>query len=145
MTDDPFAEASNVYFDANAFICYLEGEPHFQTPIADLFRRLNGQGCRFLTNEIALVECLYGAYKIASRELEERYSELFFGLGPFDVVPVDFSMLDAAARFGARAGLKLLDATHLVCALSRDCQVLVTSDRKLKAVQNLAVVRVEDL
>ncbi len=145
MTDDPFAGASNVYFDANAFIYYLEGEPRFQTPIADLFRRLNGQGCRFLTNEIAVVECLYGTYKIASRELEERYSELFFGLELFDVVSVDFSMLDAAARFGARAGLRLLDATHLVCALSRDCQVLVTNDRRFKTLRNLAVVRIEDL
>ena len=102
-------------------------------------------GQSIVFSEIGVAECLYGAYKFGSAELETRYLEILANSAIFDIVPVDGVRLKAAARLGARKGLKLVDAVHFAAAIERKCQVFLTDDERIRSSDGITVVRVSGL
>jgi predicted nucleic acid-binding protein len=144
-TDVDLDGLERVYFDANALIYFVEGTEDFQDKVAELFRHLVKVGARLVTNEIAAAECLFGAYRSGRADLEIHYRNLLFETGAFEVAPVNFTLLDSAARTGAALGIKLIDATHVCAAISFECDALVTNDHRIRAGEALRIIRISDL
>ncbi len=136
---------TRVYFDANSLIYYVEGAVAFQNKMAALFQYLMETEAQFITNELAVAECLYGAYRDKRLDLEQSYRKLVFDTGAFEVAPIDFALLDRAAKTGAELGLKLIDATHVCSAIAFDCEAIVTNDRGFKTSSGLRIIKVSDL
>lgn len=144
-TDIDLDGLERVYFDANALIYYIEGAEEFQDRVARLLRHLVKAGALLVTNEIAAAECLYGAYRSKRADLEAHYRNLLFETGAFEVAPVNFALLDNAAKTGAALGIKLIDATHVCAAISHECDALVTNDHRIRTSEGLRIIRISDL
>jgi len=134
-----------LYVDSNAIIHFVERRDVKQGKIGAMIASTVEGGELIVVSEIGVAECLYGAYKLKSAELEARYLELFSSSTVFDIVPVDGDRLKSAARLGARKGLKLVDAVHFAAAVERNCKVFLTDDERIKSSDGVAVVRVSAL
>ena len=134
-----------LYVDSNAIIHFVERRDVKQGKIGAMIASTVEGGELIIVSEIGVAECLYGAYKLKSAELEARYLELFSSSTVFDIVPVDGDRLKSAARLGARKGLKLVDAVHFAAAVERNCNVFLTDDERIKSSDGVAVVRVSAL
>lgn len=134
-----------IYLDSNALIHFIERQDPMQTKIGATLASTVEGGQSIVFSEIGVAECLYGAHKLGSAELEAQYLEIFANSAIFDIVPVDGERLKAAARLGARKGLKLVDAVHFAAAIERKCEVFLTDDERIRSSDGVAVMRVSDL
>ena len=95
--------------------------------------------------EVGVAECLYGAFKAKSRELEAAYHESFYDIGLLELCAVNGDSLNAAAKIGAEKGLKLVDALHFVAAMEMECDIFVTNDERFRSNHGVKVVQLRDL
>jgi|SRR5271157_305968 len=134
-----------LYLDSNALIHFVERSDPMQAKIGATLASVVEGGESVVFSEIGVAECLSGAYKLGSAELELRYLEIFANSSIFDIVPVDGERLKAAARLGARKGLKLIDAVHFAAAIERRCQVFLTDDVRIRSSDGVTVLHVSRL
>jgi predicted nucleic acid-binding protein len=134
-----------LYLDSSALIHFIERRDHMQARIGATLASVVEGGESVVLSEIGVAECLYGAYKVGSAELESRYLEVFANSAIFDIFPVDGERLEAAAKLGARKGIELVDAVHFAAAIERRCQVFLTDDERIRSSDGVTVVRVSAL
>ena len=135
---------ARLYLDSNIVIYYIQGEAGWQRRADSLLADALARGIELIVNEIVVCECLYGAYRLGRPDVEAAYRSLFFESGLLTVVPVDFHLLDTAARLGAAQGLKLLDASHYCSAINFGCECLATNDTKFASSEELRVIQLRD-
>ncbi|CCJ06125.1 PIN domain-containing protein [Methylocystis sp. SC2] len=154
MTAEPFkrmpyetlpVEGGRAYFDSNSVIYFIEANPAFYSKISSLWYALIEQNTSFVTSEFCVAECFYGAFRRQSQVLENGYDRLFFEERSFDIRPVDLETLIGAARLGADLGLRLIDAVHFRTALTAQCDIFVTNDRRFRSGHGLRVVQIAEL
>ena len=136
---------SLIYLDANIIVYFIERRDALQEKVADVLRHGVASGCRFAVNEAGLAECFFGVFKSESRELQRAYEAFFRETTLIDLLGVDGPLLMRAARLGASAGLKLLDATHAVSAIEAGASHLLTNDGAMERTPGLAVVLLSEL
>lgn len=144
MSSGWLEQTTRLYLDSNILIYYVQGEADWQKRADALLTDALSRGIELVANEIVACECLYGAYRLGRAEVETAYRSLFFEAGIITVAPVDFRILDAAARTGAAKGLKLLDASHYCSAIDFGCESLVTNDAKFASDEILRVIQLRD-
>jgi predicted nucleic acid-binding protein len=138
-------EVERAYFDANSVIYFIEANPEFHSKISSLWYALIEQNTSFVTSEICVAECFYGAFRRQSQVLESGYNRLFFEERTFDIQPVDLETLIGAARLGADLGLRLIDAVHFRTALASQCDIFVTNDSRFRSGHGVRVVQIAEL
>lgn len=57
-------------------------------------------------------------------------------------MPVDRSILVAAARLRAQLTLRLPDAIHVATALAADCELFVSNDRRVRLPDSMTLLTV---
>ena len=139
------ATARKIYVDSNVIIYYIEGEEESQRLAERLFDHAEARSIELVTSEIAIGECLYGAYKRGRSDSVEKFESLFEDVGLFRLVPVEAETLKQAAKLGAAHGMKLIDAIHAATAIEAECGVFVTNDRGIKSTEALRVVQLPDV
>lgn len=137
--------ASKIYFDANAIIYCFERVDVLQKQVLHILEHAAKADIPLIASEIGVAECLYGAYKLGSAALEQKYVEIFYNLRMFELVSVDDDSLKRAARLGAGKGLKLVDALHFFAAMETNCSVFLTNDLRIRASHGIDVVYLRDL
>jgi predicted nucleic acid-binding protein len=139
------AQARQLYLDANLIIYFFEREDDLQEKVALIFSQAVLAGTPIVVSEIGVAECLYGAFRLQSEALENKYREFFYDLPLIRVEPVDGEKLIAAAALGASKGLKLVDAVHFAAAVKTGCDVLVTNDRRFRSSHGVTIVQLGDI
>jgi len=138
-------EASRAYFDANSVIYFIEANPVLQAKISKLWFGLIMRNASFVTSEVCIAECFYGAFKRQSQVLEKGYERLFFEDKTLDIHPLDLETLIESARLGAGLGLKLIDAVHFRAAVITQCEIFVTNDRRFRSSHGVRVIQIDEL
>lgn len=136
---------SLIYLDANVIIYFIECHDELQAKVTDVLRAATAANCRFATNEAGLAECFYGAFKMNSAPLQAAYSAFFGEAALIELTPVDGPLLLRASKLGAGAGLKLLDASHVVSATEAGAAHLLTNDGTMTRGAGVEVVQLGDL
>jgi len=139
------ARPAKIYLDSNALIYFIERADERQRRIGQFLAGAIEGGTTVVVSEVGIAECLYGAYKMNSSALEARYNEIFYDIALFEIAPVDHERLKAAARIGARKGLKLVDALHFVAAIETRCAQFLTNDARIRSSDGIEVVAVARL
>jgi len=143
--NDALAGASRLYLDSNALIYFVERDDAIQRKVGDAIAGAINSGRPVVISEVGVAECLYGAHKMQSAELEARYLEIFDDIALFEIVPVDGERLKAAARLGAQKGLKLVDAAHFLAAIETECDVFLTGDNRIRSSHGVKVIALRSL
>jgi len=139
------AGAHKLYVDANIIIYFVEGDEAHQKMADALFEYAEENDIALITSEIAVGECLYGAYKRERIESVERFETLFEEVGIFHLVPVEMEIVKRAAQLGARHRFKLVDAVHVASAIETECDAFITNDKAIRSIPDLAVVQLSEL
>ena len=128
-----------IYLDANLFVYAVEQVSPFALGVEGLFHAADQGEVTLVTSLLTLPETLVMPYRKADDILVMMYHELFTLPPPgLHVVPLSAQILEHAARLRATEfSLKLPDAIHLATALSEQCDLVVTNDRRLKTITSV--------
>jgi predicted nucleic acid-binding protein len=136
--------AARIYFDANCIIYFVERTDDLHRKVADLISFSQENRKDLFCSEIGVAECLHGAYRAGSAELEKAYDKIFYDIALFELAPIDNQRARAAAKMGAEKSLKLVDAMHFLAGVEFGCDVFVTNDRRFKASHGISVLILDD-
>jgi predicted nucleic acid-binding protein len=129
------------YFDSNIFIYAFESSSAISAAIARLLERLQTENLTPVTSEYSLAECLAGARKNRTFELEEHYLDYFADKTSVEVYAVTRDILIAAARVAGDSTTKLADAIHIATATAAKCHSFATNDERLRLPPSLRRIR----
>lgn len=121
-----------VYIDSNVLIYYVDGSPQFQEPAKSVLRSLKASGAEFISSEIAMGECLRGAYR-SDTEFADLFLQILSDTDFITLFAVTLPIIKRAARLGAEFNMKLLDAIHVATAETLGCNIFLTNDRGIRA------------
>lgn len=135
-----------VYFDTNIFIYAFEGYPKYSQLIQTLFAANDQERYTTFTSELTLAELLVKPLADNNKLLVDTYLNTLPSTQGLNLLPISRAVLIAAAKLRATIGsqVKLPDAIHLASALEQGCSTFVTNDKRLKAVQDIVVVVLDD-
>lgn len=138
---------SSVYLDTNVFIYALEGYPEYTSLLTELFQAIDSGAVSACTSELTIAEALVKPMLDKNSELTTSYLDFLQDAAHFSLLPVERSILIAAAKLRAESGsqVKLPDAVHLSSALSFHCDAFLTNDKWLRTVNSLKVVLLADM
>jgi predicted nucleic acid-binding protein len=138
-------DAEKLYLDANLIIYFFERDDVLREKVGAIFDHAVLSETKIAISEIGVAECLFGAFRFQSLELERKYRELFYEMPLIELVPVDGERLFAAAKLGAAKGLKLVDAVHFLAAIESQCDMFITNDQRFKSSHGVTVQQLKDL
>lgn len=139
------ASARRIYFDTNIFIYTVEKHRDYSNELSMIFREIEENSQAVVTSELTLAECLIGARKARSRELEQIYDDLLVPSATITPVPVTRDILRAAALYAGEANVKLANAIHMATAIALDCEVFLTNDRRVIAPNSIRLMQMSDV
>lgn len=123
--------------DSAPIIYFLEDHPDFGPRFDPLFdMHLRGL-VRFAVTTVTIAEVLTGPIALGEEALVRRYRSI---LESWQVIVLDSSIAESAARLRASLRLKLPDAVQVASALAVNADALVTHDRDFAKVTALRVI-----
>lgn len=132
-----------VYLDSNFFIRFIEDA---DTGLATFFRAALEQRVTLVTSELTLLEVLTGATKLDDAALGELFERMLAADSPvIRVIPIDRTVLQAAAKGRVLIGNKTPDAIHVATAALTECTIMATSDLKMRLPLTIWRCALEDL
>lgn len=134
---------SRLFLDTAPVIYFVERNPQFVNLVDPIFERLETD-ITAVVSPITLAECLVGAIRLGSANLEQAFIKV---LQQDEVIFVEINPVIAreAARVRIRYNLQLPDALQVATALNANCDAFLTNDDALKRVTELKVLVVGDL
>ena len=97
--------------------------------------------CSFIT----LTEVLPKPIEMENQKLIQAYRQIIFKSEEFICKPVDKVIAIMAAELRAAYKIKTPDAIHLATAIRDNCDAFLTNDVRLKQVNNIRVLVLEEL
>ena len=138
-------QSKRVYFDANILMYLFEGFEAYESVLQNLLEGFEQKHFEAITSDLTLAELLAGPLKAGNTELAERYRrylEQDEGIKLSSITRSDFIQ---AAVIRAQTGLKLPDSLHLASAISSECDVMLTNDKRIHSTPECHVVQLSDL
>ncbi|MBO0905759.1 type II toxin-antitoxin system VapC family toxin [Jiella sonneratiae] len=118
-----------VYLDANALISFVEND---HDTVVRVFEMVKPGLAELFTSELTLSEVLVGPLRQGDDALVATYDEFLVSDETLTVVPITRDILREAAELRAAIGNKTPDAIHVATAVARNCNVIVSSDERLR-------------
>jgi predicted nucleic acid-binding protein len=134
-----------VYVDTNAVIYYVEKIEPYCSASTPLWDALDAGTQAVLTSDVTLLEVLVKPLRAGDISLATVYRNLLLGTTGLTSLPIDRTILEAAAGIRAAFGLKTPDAIHAATALHAKAAMLVTNDPGFKRVGGLNVAVLADI
>jgi predicted nucleic acid-binding protein len=133
-----------IAIDTAVFIYFIEEHPRFLPLISPLFAEVAAGAREIVTSAITLIEVLVVPYRAGNLPLADRYEALLTRSRGLHLVEIDRAQLRSAAQLRALHRLRTPDALQLAAALTRQCTILMTNDRKMPRLPNLRVLQLSD-
>jgi predicted nucleic acid-binding protein len=124
-----------IFWDTNLFI-YLWERQRCASEIDALGEWIESEGHTTVTSSLTLGEILVQPLRLGREETADQYRKGFSGL---EIVSFDSKAANEFARLRARQpGLPPPDAMQLACALTGQCELLLTNDDRLSKWETVA-------
>jgi len=98
-----------------------------------------------LSSELSLLEIKTGPLRRGKESVAAEYQLYLNNFPGFFLIPIEYGILDRAARLRARYRLKTPDAIILATGLERGATLAVTNDLAWKAMDGIEVICFMDL
>ncbi|HET8774530.1 MAG TPA: PIN domain-containing protein [Thermoanaerobaculia bacterium] len=123
--------------DSVPIIYFLEDHPELGPRFDPLFDMHSRGLVRFAVTTVTIAEVLTGPIALGEEALVRRYRGI---LESWQVIALDSSIAESAARLRGSLRLKLPDAVQVASALAINADALVTHDRDFAKVSALRVI-----
>jgi predicted nucleic acid-binding protein len=132
-----------VALDTAVFIYFMEENKLFLPIVKPIFEAIDRGQLADATSGLTLMEVLVLPYRTNDFALAERYEALLTRSRGLRFVELNRPLLRAAARLRGAFNLKPPDALQIAAALSFECRVFLTNDRRIPAMAGLQVVQLK--
>jgi predicted nucleic acid-binding protein len=133
-----------VALDSAIFIYFIEKHPRYLQVLKELFTRIDQSALPAFTSALTLLETLVVPYRARNQELAARYEAFLTNGRGLTMVPIDVSVLHAAARIRATTRIHTGDALQLASGILTRCTAFLTNDRRVPELGGLAVLQLDD-
>lgn len=145
MTGALLGRHQRVGIDSNVLIYLLEGS----SPLADVAGGLldalaEGAGAGVLS-ALAVAEVSTGPARVGDAAMVQRYADELTSLENVQVVAMDAVVAIEAALIRGSGPLTLADAIHLATARLAGATAFVTNDRRIRSIDRLQVLYLDEL
>jgi predicted nucleic acid-binding protein len=131
-------------FDTMIFVYHFEDHPLFAPLTEPLFEAIDRGDLAAEVSVLLAGEVLTGAKKAVDNEMLLRYRHILGEFPNLTLHNVDMRVMEKMSDLRAAHGLKTPDAIHVATALLNGAQAFVTNDTRLKRVNELDVLVLED-
>ena len=121
-----------VYLDTVALIYTVETVSPYAEMLKPLWQASRAGQLELITSEIALLEVLVGPMKTQNAPLVAAYEDVLSGTD-LRMIPVDSSILRAAAQLRANTGARTPDAIHAATAVANGALSFITNDLSFRS------------
>jgi predicted nucleic acid-binding protein len=134
-----------IALDANVFIYLFEGSGALALTAASVLNAISSGRSTGIAATVALLELTVGPVRARDETMAERYLDAVRSIEHLHVVPATAEIAADAGVVRGRTGLTLADALHVATARAAGASILVTNDRRIRAMPHLDVVQLADL
>ena len=142
---DAFGGISKVYVDAAPLIYYVEENSAYVDKMERILRLVEHSSLEAVSSVLTLSEVLVVPIRVGAPQLAQRYHSILMNREFCTLVAVSADIAIGAASIRARYRINLPDALHIACAVDFGCDAFLTNDHKLRVVQELNVLVLDDL
>jgi len=128
-----------VYLDANCVIYAVEKVAPYDTALAPLWQAAASGQFSVISSELVVLETLVKPLRDTNARLEAAFRAFLFDSTEFHLAPVEWRILERAARLRAELALKTPDAIHAATALDAAAALFITNDPCFRRVPGLPV------
>ncbi|MFP4306371.1 MAG: type II toxin-antitoxin system VapC family toxin [Desulfococcaceae bacterium] len=139
-----FSEIERIGFDTSPIIYFAELHPVYFPLVRHVIRRIDEGNLKGFGSVVTLTQVLVLPRREGRRDLENQYRDILQNSRNFELVAIDAEIAEQASDLRCRHNLRTPDALQVSAALSRDCDAFLTNDKKLKKIDNLKVLVLDD-
>ena len=134
-----------VFLDTAPLIYFIEGHSIYKPILVPLFAFNDQAEFAFVASTITLLEVLVQPLREGQTDVARQYRDVLINAPGIEILDMNTKIAEAAAQLRATYNLKTPDAIQLATALEAEADYFLTNDSKLKVVNELAVVLVNEL
>jgi predicted nucleic acid-binding protein len=132
-----------IFLDTAPLIYYIEDSNVHVQKLTELFDVKSR--CRFVTSVITLTEVLVMPLRLQNTVLARQYENILTDTGNVDIYEINLQIAKQTAQLRATYNVKTPDALQLATAQYCSADYFLTNDLKLKAVNILNVITLDEL
>ena len=144
IPDTVFKGINLLGFDTSPFIYFVERHPAYLPMVREIFRGIDEGLFKGFASVVTLTEVLVRPRLNGETALENEYRHILQNSRNFELIPIDVEIADLASELRSRYNLKTPDALQIAAVLSIGCEGFVTNDKKLKQVDDLQIIVLDD-
>ncbi|WP_036740781.1 MULTISPECIES: PIN domain-containing protein [unclassified Paenibacillus] len=134
-----------VCLDTNIFIYVFEKHPQYGEKSKKILDLVEQGKIIALASTVTLTEILVKPLKEGQSNIANRYKVLFSHFPNLELLPVNDVVAQRAAALRATYGMKTPDALILATAIEGHAEAFVTNDLRLKDVEEIKCISIEEL
>ena len=131
-------QITKIFLDTNIIIYFLERNEYFYDKVLPFFKDAEQNQVKLFSSSLSYMELLIPIVKKKDLHIEIKYNFLFKKF--FEVVDINMKVARLAAIIRAKYRTKTPDSIQIACAIYAGCSRFVTSDKKLKGVEEINVL-----
>lgn len=143
--DEGLEGVSRLAIDTAPLIYLIEGHPDFGGPVREVIQLAENGRLALVTSILSLTEVLVQPFQRARPELVAAYRQILLHSPYLDVLTLEASIAESAARMRASHGIRTPDAIQIATAIGAGCEAFLTNDKELRRVTELRVIVLLDL
>ena len=140
-----FDGISKLYVDSAPLIYYVEERLAYVDKMELILILVETSSLEVVSSVLTLSEVLVVPLRMSAHRLAQRYRSILMNREFCTLLTVSADTAIRAASIRARYRINLPDALHIASALEYGCDAFLTNDYKLRVVQELDVLVLDDL
>ena len=141
---DEIPDDTDVAFDTNAIIYYVENNARYRPQLGPLFEKLDTGVFRGHTSVITLLEVLVKPFADSDSRLADRYRSTLNESEFLTLHDTDVAISERAAAIRARLNLSVADALIASTAIETGCSHLIVNDNAFRRIEGINVLILDD-
>lgn len=142
---DALAGAGVIFLDTPILVYAVESHPTFGARARAILGLVSAGDLRGVTSPITLAECLVVPQREGNSRAIGEFTELITSAQNVHFALIGQRAAVQAAQLRARYPLRLPDALQLSVAIEAGCDAFLTNDARLKRVEEIRVLVLEEL
>lgn len=134
-----------MYLDTAPLIYWVEGNSNYIAKMVWIVDLIESTPMQAVTSVVTYSEAMSLPLRAGKPELAHQYYEIFTSRDDYTQLTVTAEIAILAAAIRARYRLRTPDAIHAATAIASGCDAFLTNDHKLRVVQELNVLVLDDL
>lgn len=140
-----FDGISKLYVDSAPLIYYVEENIAYIDQMEYILDIVDNASIEVVSSVLTLTEVLVAPIRAGAHQVAQRYRTILMNRETCTLVAISENIAIEAASIRARYRINTPDALHIASAIVSGCDAFLTNDHKLRVVQELNVLVLDDL